>query len=52
MNKVQGFMIAFNAVPVTSVPVKLGMVHGSNTGKSILLKVVCVSLSCVRGDLP
>lgn len=43
MSKVQGCMTAFHAVPVTSVLVKL--VQSPNTGKSILLEVICVSLS-------
>lgn len=44
-------MTSFNAVSaMTSVVVKLRSVQGSNTGKSILLTVIYVSLSPMRDE--
>ena len=53
LSKVQGLVTAFNAVSaVTSVVVKWRSVQGSNTGKSILLTVIYVSLSPMRDEPP
>ena len=51
MSKFQGFRTTFNAMSaVISVVIKLGAVQRSNTGNSILLTVVCVSLFTMKEE--
>lgn len=53
VSEVPWLLTTSGTVPaMTSVVIKLGVVQGPNPGTSVLLTIICVSLSPVRGEPP